>query len=247
MLKLLKDHNPLEGRTKNGLICSFSTRAYGNMSLSYGDSKGVLDNRRNFLSNLGIDYLSLVCAKQAHGSSVRYVNEADEGSGALAYDNAIPDTDGFITDVRNLPLAIFTADCLSIFLYDPRKPAIGLIHAGWRSSREIIVRQAIELMRNKFNTRAQDLIAGFGPAIKNCCYEVSGEFKNYFPSELTEKSGRFYLDLDLVNRRQLIASGLKEENISEANFCTHCASKDFFSFRREGKNTGRLLSVIMLK
>jgi hypothetical protein len=246
-LKLLKENNPLEGRAKGGLICSFSTRASGNMSLAYGDISGSLGNRRNFLSSLGIDYLSLVCAKQAHGNNVRYVNEADEGSGVITYDNAIPNTDGFITDVRNLPLAIFTADCPGVFLYDPRKPAVGLIHAGWRSSKENILQRAVELMRAKFNSRAEELIAGFGPAIGSCCYEVSGEFRGYFPSELIEKGGRFYLDLPLVNKRQLIASGLKDENISVARICTHCNSEDFFSFRREGKDTGRMLSVIMLR
>lgn len=248
MLKLLKNNNnPLEGRTEGRITCSFSTRACGNMSLSYGNSRGVLDNRRKFLSNLGIDYIALVCAEQVHGTNVRYVNQTDESSGALVYDNSIPNTDGFITDVRNLPLAIFTADCPCVFLYDPRKPAIGLIHAGWRSSKGNILGQAVELMRSKFNSRPEGLIAGFGPSIRSCCYEVSGEFRGYFPSELTEKSGRFYLDLALVNKRQLIASGLKEENISETGLCTHCDSEDFFSFRREGKDTGRSLSVIMIK
>jgi len=246
-LKLLKNNDPLEGKAESRVISSFSTRACGNMSLSYGDSRGVLDNRRKFLSSLGIDYLSLVCAKQAHGNSVKYVNEADEGSGALAYENAIPNTDGFITDCRNLPLAIFTADCLPVFLYDPRKPAIGLIHAGWRSLKENIVMRSVELMRSKFNTRPKDLISWFGPAIGGCCYEVSSEFRNYFPSDLSERGGKLYLDLASINKRQLLASGLKKENISEASYCTYCANEEFFSFRKEGKEAGRLISVIMLK
>jgi hypothetical protein len=246
-LKSLKNNNPLKGLVENRIACSFSTRSSGNMSLSYGNSRGVLNNRRDFLSSLGIDYLSLVCARQEHGDNVRYVNAADEGSGALAYDNAIPATDGFITDVRNLPLAIFTADCLSVFLFDPARPAIGLIHAGWRSSKENIVMRAVELMRSKFNTRAEDLISGFGPSIGGCCYEVSAEFRDYFPADLSENAGRLYLDLVSANKKQLTAAGLKKENISGANACTHCASDDFFSFRREGKGTGRMLSVIMLK
>lgn len=246
-MKLLKENNPSKSQVESRVVCSFSTRSHGNMSFSHGNTKGCLDNRKKFLSGLGIDHLSLVCAKQAHGDCVRYVNAADEGSGALADDNSIPNTDGFITDVRKLPLAVFTADCLSVFLYDPVRPAIGLIHAGWRSSKENILRKAVDLMVAKFNTKVSELIAGFGPSIGDCCYEVSAEFKGYFPTEITEKSGRLFLDLRLVNKRQLTASGLKEENISDNKFCTHCESDNFFSFRREGRDTGRLLSVMMLK
>jgi len=246
-LKLPKNHNPLEGRTEGRITCSFSTRACGNMSFSYGNSRGVLDNRRNFLSSLGIDYLSLVCAEQVHGNNVRYVNETDEGSGVLADDNSIPNTDGFITDVRNLPLAIFTADCFSIFLYDPFRPAIGLIHAGWRSSKSSIVTSAIQLMQDKFKTEPGQLSVGFGPGIRDCCYEVSGEFRDSFSCGLVERAGSLYLDLAQANKKQLMDSGVKEENISDARFCTSCANGEFFSFRKEGKGTGRMLSVIMLQ
>ena len=247
VLKLLKNYNPLEAVSGSRAVSSFSVRASGNMSLSYGQTSRALENRKSFLSSLNIDYQDLICAKQVHGSKVKYVNEADQGSGAFAYDTAIPDTDGFITDIRNLPLGILTADCLSIFLYDSQRPAVGLIHAGWRSSKENIVSRAIELMHNKFETNPAELFAGFGPTIKNCCYEVSGEFKHNFATGLTRRQGRVYLDLAAVNKKQLNGLGVKEKNIFDSEFCTHCEAQDFFSFRREGKISGRVLSVIMLK
>ena len=247
MLKLLKNYNPLEAVSGSRLVNSFSLRASGNMSLSYGDTSKALENRKIFLSALNINYQDLVCAKQAHGSNVKYINEADKGKGALTYDTSIPDTDGLVTDIRNLPLAIFTADCLSIFLYDPQRPAVGLIHAGWRSSKENIVSRAIELMRRQFKTNPAELYAGFGPAIRDCCYAVSGELKDNFKTELTKRQGRFYLDLAQVNKPQLVDAGVQEDNIFDSGLCTSCASENFFSFRREGKDCGRMLSVIMLK
>ncbi len=247
MLKLLKDCNPLEAVSGSRVVSSFSARASGNMSLSYGDASKALENRKSFLSALNINYQDLTCAKQAHGSKVKYVNEADKGSGALVYDTAIADTDGFITDIRNLPLGIFTADCLSIFLYDPERPAVGLLHAGWRSSKEGIVSRALELMRSKFKVDPAELYTGFGPAIRNCCYEVSGEFKDDFTTGLADRQGRLYLDLAQVNKDQLLNSGVKKENIFDSGFCTACEKEDFFSFRREGKDCARMLSVIMLK
>jgi len=248
LLKLApKILNPLESLSAPRLSSAFSCRTYGNMSLSYGNTKGALDNRKNFLTSLDIDYRDLVCAQQQHGNNVRYVNMENKGRGALDYAAAIPDTDGFITDFKGLPLAIFTADCLSIFLYDPHRPAIGLLHAGWRSSKENIALCAVELMRSKFQTKASELRVGFGPRIGGCCYAVSAEFKNYFSTGLTEKAGRLYLDLAAVNKKQLAGTGVREENIFDSNYCTCCANADFFSFRKEGRASARMLSVAMLR
>jgi polyphenol oxidase len=245
LLKLV--HNPLQVFNDPSVISAFSVRENGNMSLSYGDTSGALENRKSFLGALNIDYKDLVCAKQVHGNSVKCVFELNKGNGALAYAASIPDTDGLITDIKNLPLAIFTADCLSIFLYDPQKPAVGVIHAGWRSTKENIVSRALNLMRSKFNTNLAELFIGFGPSIKECCYEVSAEFKDYFPTGLIERTGRFFLDLAAINKQQLTDAGVREENIFYPGACTYCDLQDFFSFRREGENAGRMLSVIMLK
>jgi polyphenol oxidase len=217
------------------------------MSLSYGDTRYSLENRSNFLGNLGIDYRDLVCAKQIHASNVRCILEEDKGSGAFEYDNSIDVTDAFITAERNIPFAILTADCLSIFLFDPLTPAAGLVHAGWRSSKENITLKTIKLMQKQFNTKPSSLHVGFGPAIRSCCCEVAGDFQDFFPDEVFEKDGRFYLDLAKVNKMQLLDSGVKETNISDSRICTVCKNNEYFSFRKEGKSCGRLMSVVMLK
>jgi hypothetical protein len=217
------------------------------MSLYYGETSVALDNRRNFLSSLGIDYRDLICARQIHGDSIKYVTEADKGSGANAYGGSIADVDGFITDKKNVPISIFTADCLSVFVYDPKTPSIGLVHSGWRSSKENIVSKVIKLMQEKFGAQPKDLYAGFGSSIRGCCYEVSKNFKDYFPQTLVEKNGKFYLDLAAINKGQLMAAGLKEENIFPPQVCTYCHNDEFFSYRKEGVACGRMMSVMMLK
>ncbi len=229
------------------LIIAFSTRRHGNMSLYYGDTVQALDNRRNFLSGLGIDYRDLVCARQIHASDIRYVTESDKGSGAGSYGGSIADTDGFVTDKKNIPLAVFTADCLSVFIYDPKTPSVGLFHCGWRSSKENIVGKAVLLMKEKFNVNPKDLYAGFGSSVRGCCYEVSKEFKDYFSQGLAEKDGRLYLDLAAVNRAQLLEAGLVERNIFPPQVCTFCHNEEFYSYRKEGLSCGRMMSVIMLK
>ncbi len=217
------------------------------MSFYYGDTKGALDNRKHFLAKLGIDFQNLVSAGQIHGSAIKYVLKEDKGRGALSYDTSIPDTDSLITDKRNLPLAVFTADCLPIFLYDSKTPAIGLVHAGWRSTQENIIARTVELMKEKFNTPTAGLIVGFGPAIRKCCYEVEKKFIDFFSFGLVEKNKRYYLDLAEINKKQLLDLGVEPLNIFDSGVCTSCQNENFFSYRKEGKNCGRMMSVLMLK
>jgi YfiH family protein len=217
------------------------------MSLSYGDTSSSLENRKAFLAPLGIDYRNIVAAKQTHSANIHIAVESDAGRGALSYETAIADTDGLITSKAGLPLAIFSADCLSVFLYEPVIPLIGIFHCGWRSTRAGILTKAIRLMRDKFNASPLRINSVFGPAIGSCCYEVGHDLGDIFPEFVLNRGGRLYLDLAQANRRQLIDAGLNEGNISAGNNCTSCNNDRFFSFRREGASCGRMISVAMLK
>jgi len=218
-----------------------------NMSLSSGDSHASLENRRAFLEEVGISYKDLTCAQQVHASGIRLVGEADRGKGALSYETALSATDALVTSKQNVPLAVFTADCLPIFLYDLAGRGIGLVHAGWRGTREGLARTAVQFMREKCRVQPTDLCAAFGPAIRPCCYEVGQEFCRFFEYGLDRRGERYYLDLAKINVRQLQEAGLKEENISDPGECTSCRVEEYFSFRKEGASCGRMMSVIMLK
>jgi len=228
------------------VIAAYSTRQDGNMSLCYGDTSKALADRKKFLGDLSIDYSALVGAQQTHSKNVRYIAEADKGKGALAYDNAIADTDVFITDKPGIPLSVFTADCLSVFLYDPVKTVIAMVHAGWRGTQKNISAAAVESMQTKFNSNPNDLIAYFGPCIRSCCFEVEEDFKKYFPDKVIIRDKRLFLDIPAINSEQLIRAGVKQANISDCAFCTICQNDRFFSFRKEADKAGRLISVIML-
>lgn len=245
--KEAKIYYPFSGIEVEGVIWVFSSRSSGNMSLFYGDTDDALENRSVFMKRLGIDSRDLVSAKQVHGSNVRYAREEDRGCGALSYDTSIAGTDAFVTDIKGLPLAVFTADCLSVFIYDKSTPAVGLVHAGWRSTKEGISAKAIELMRRQFNTDVRNLYVSFGPAIRSCCYEVGEEVKSSFSFGLTEVNRRYYLDIAGINRKQILGAGIDETHIYDTGICTFCHNRDFFSYRKEGKESGRMISVIMLK
>ena len=154
--------------------------------------------------------------------------------------------DGILTDRTNLPIAVRTADCLPIFVYDPRNRVIGILHAGWKGTRKGIVANALSVMLKKWHTKPSELIVAFGPSIRPCCYEVGKVFKRYFPNEVYKKGEKYFLDTPLVNQRQLLKAGIKKENIYDCGTCTSC-SRDFFSYRRQGEQAGRMLSVMMLR
>lgn len=216
------------------------------MSLSFGDTAGALENRAKFLSSLGVNYRDLVCAKQVHGRDVLLAGEADRGKGALDYASSVESRDGFITAEKGLPVAVLTADCLPVFICDPLREAVGILHAGWRSTEQNICARGIELMRESFGSKAGDIVAGFGPCIRACCFEVEKGFKSNFSFGLSARGGKVFMDIALVNRRQLMECGVREENIFDSGVCTY-SDEGYFSFRKEAQDAGRFISVVMLK
>ena len=234
------------GAFSGEFVAAFSGRARGNMSLNYSDTGNSLVNRRNFLEALGIDCKDIVCAKQNHGAAVKRVGIFHRGAGALSFDTAFPDTDAFITNEKKVPLTVFTADCLPIFLFDPRAKCIALIHAGWRGTHAFITRKALETMIREFASRPDDVLAGFGPAIRGCCYRVGEDFQEKFPHSVEQREDSYFLDLAEVNKKQMNSSGVKTVNMFDCGICTCCRNNDYFSFRKEGSASGRMMSVLML-
>lgn len=182
----------------------------------------------------------VVFLKQVHGAGVICVGPSPVLS------SRFQEADALITKEVGVPLTVRSADCLPIFIFDPQTKAVGLVHAGWRGTHKGIVKNTIQRMALEWKTDPQHLKVAFGPAIRVCCYQVGAEFKEYFPQEIHQISDEFYLDLVLANKNQLLGWGVKSENISDCGICTCCDSR-FFSYRREGKNTGRMISLMMLR
>ncbi len=235
-----------QGLFPDEFVAVFSGRASGNMSFNHGNALDSLDNRRNFLGKLGIDYNNLVCAKQVHGAGVKRADIQHQGLGALSYETALEDIDALITNRRNLPLAVFTADCLPVFLFDPKTHSIGLAHAGWRGTYCGIAQKTLSLMNKEFQVQPENVCVGFGPVIRSCCYEVKNDFRDKFPKYVARRGKSFFLDLVGVNRQQLGLCGVKLKNMFDCMICTSCHNAEYFSFRKENSASGRMMSVMML-
>ncbi|MFA6384588.1 MAG: peptidoglycan editing factor PgeF [Candidatus Omnitrophota bacterium] len=231
----------------HSIFLKYSSGQDGTMSFVHGSGSNVSENRRSFLEDSGVDAARLVCARQVHGDTVACVSDADAGRGADSPESAFADTDALITDRRRLALAIFTADCLPVFLYDPQKQVIGLAHAGWRGTKENIAGKTVQAMMKQYDCRPGDIYAGFGPAIRGCCYRVGDEFKDRFESGLAQKNGSLYLDLVKINTEQLLRREIKRVNIFDSSICTFCANDGYFSYRRQGLSSGRGMAVLMIR
>ena len=190
----------------------------------------------------------LVTVNQVHGEAIVTVDVQNYASIRSAQ------ADGLITNVPGLAIGIETADCVPILLIDPATPAIGAVHAGWRSTVQKIVQKAVGRMQNEFGSDPSRMIAAIGPAIGPECYEVDepvmGPVRLNFPfwNEVALSRGKDKWGLDLVklNRMELVQTGLAEKNIHSLGMCTSCRKDLFYSFRVEGR-TGRMLSAVMLK
>jgi YfiH family protein len=156
--------------------------------------------------------------------------------------------DALITDKAGLSIGVRTADCVPLLMLDGNKRAIAAVHAGWRGTAAEIAKRAVEQFASAFGSAPADLFAAVGPCIRECCYEVGEEvalqFSKQFPEWGEEDRANRNLDLVQANRRQLIAVGVPAHQIFDSGLCTACISTQFFSYRREPDNPGRMVSAI---
>lgn len=186
---------------------------------------------------------------------MKVVSAADAGRGFEDYSQSLPDIDGMITNVPRLPLLTFYADCLPVYLFDPVKRVIGLVHSGWKGTAARISARAVEKMAAEYGCQATDIKAIIGPGIGPCCYEIDETVASIFRKEFAElpqllysknQEQRWQLDLKTAVERTLIAAGLKADQIEDVGICTCCNRELFFSYRGEAGCCGRMGALIEL-
>lgn len=219
-----------------------------NLALHVGfDPDETLRNRAALCAALGFPPERLTCCEQVHGARVALVDASNAGRGALRQDDALRGFDAMITAERGVPLAVFSADCALTLLADPANRAIGVCHSGWRGLACGALPATIAAMKRYFNSMPGNLLAGIGPLIEQKCYEVDNkvakEFSSYANHLTSKPNQKYFLDLRGVAKDQLTSAGLNPANIESMDYCTHCRSDLFFSYRRDGSKSGRIALV----
>jgi polyphenol oxidase len=223
------------------IIVAHSLKSDGNMALHTGDDAGsVVANRTAFLNKLGLDLSTLVCMDQTHSDRVEVVDFQNAGNGAFTHEGAIVATDALITKERGLTLAVMTADCVPVLLWDEAAGVIAAVHAGWKGTAKNIVSKTVAKMV-EIGAKPQAVNAFIGISIGACCYEVGEDV-----ASACGCVGQERIDLKKQNRLQLLDSGLSVQNISESAHCTSCDNDNYFSYRKEQGCAGRFTSVISI-
>ena len=215
--------------------------------LSDGDCRlnGELgaEGRARFFARCGIAPEQMAAGKQVHGARIAVVRAEDRGRGVHPTCPAFPDTDGLITNAAGAALVISVADCVPVFLVDPERSAIGLVHAGRVGTQQRIVAAAVEAMQREYGSRPGDIRAVIGPSAGPDAYEVSEAMAAEFAQLGFPVRGRC-IDLWEANARQLEACGVSRGQIAIAGVCT--ITSGLFHSHRAHNNGARNLAVLML-
>ncbi len=199
------------------------------------------ENRRRLAERLGIGPEDFVIPHQVHGDKVAYVTAPGQPEGV----------DAVFTDKAGLCVCVSTADCIPLLLYDMRHQAVAAIHAGWRGTVARIVRRTLAEMQATLGTCGSDVRAVIGPGISLDAFEVGDEVCDAFqaagfPMErIAQRREKWHIDLWEANRLQLEEGGVVD--IRLAGTCTYSHPDLYYSARRLGIKSGRILNGILLK
>ena len=240
-----------------GLRHCFTTRKGGvstgflasmNLSFVKEERDTVEENYRRLCKAEGFVMERMTLTHQTHTANVRLVDEATAGMG-MSKPSDVRDTDGFITELINTPLAVFVADCAPVLMYDRGSGAVAAVHSGWRGTRHGIAAAALRKMATAFGTDPKNVIAAVGPCIGQCCYEVGQDFRDEWNRKedaslfLPKENGKYHFDLKEANRRVLESAGVGEIYVTSE--CTCCKPELLFSHRASHGRRGNMAGIIM--
>lgn len=257
-----------------GLTHGFACRK-GGVSLPPFDSLNLGTGRaepiENILTNYkilceahGLCYDELALVRHEHGANILKLTAEDGGRGI-----ALPPldySDGFVTNDPGVTLMTCHADCSAFFLYDKATRSIGLAHAGWKGMYARIGQKLAMRLAEEYGAEPKNIMAVVGPCICEKCFEVETELAERFAKEFdcpdiygsgedgifykpgrAAKQGKAYVSLHAAAIIQLLDAGLKLKNIRLMRRCTFEDGEHFFSYRRDGLNTGSMAAFLRLK
>lgn len=236
-----------EDRGNHLKIKEFENMGVGTIftDISYGNAKQK--TREELIKDFELGDRNLISGYQTHSKNIQVIKEIDK----IYFEN----TDGFITNRKDVVIFTKYADCLPVYIYDPLKEVIGLVHSGWRGTLQEITLEAIKLMEKNYGTDRKNVYFAFGIGIGQENYEVGQEFKDLFSEKFSfdivtesfmEKNGKLYFDNQKFNYLNLIVNGVEKSKIITNEYCTF-RDKRFQSFRRDKENSGRAGGFIYFK
>ncbi len=220
------------------------------------DPAHVAENRKRLALSLGIDVQDLVFPHQTHEDKVLKVDEEFRSLPPEKRQEAAAGYDALVTNVPGVCIGVTTADCVPLLAYDPVRKVLAAIHAGWRGTVSRIVPKTIRYMADEYGCLPTDFLVGIGACISSEMFEVGEEVVEAFRQadiDLSNTSfrhpttGKCHIDLQAVNQQLLLSEHIPTENIEVMNLCTQTRDDLFFSARRQGVKSGRMVTGGVLR
>lgn len=234
----------------------YSHGNYGefNVNKYCGDDEAcITKNRRALCDELDINEERLIMPHQNHGTEIRQIAPDFFNLPNVIQKQILEDVDGVMTNMMDVCVAVSTADCIPVLLYDNEHHACAAVHAGWRGTVARILQRAVAVMKTAYKTNLEHLEVCIGPGISLNAFEVGDEVWQKFAEagfdmkSISKRYDKWHIDLWECNRMQLIDIGVNPCNIQIANICTYSNTDEFFSARQMSINSGRILTGILLK
>jgi YfiH family protein len=230
--------------TRNGGV---STGAYASLSFSVAagdDAANVRQNLERASAVLGVEPQRIHFLSQVHGQITHVLAGSEEQSQVIELEG-----DALTSRAPNLACGVRSADCVPVLLADRRSGIVAAAHAGWRGAVLGVVSSAVRAIRAA--VPAADLIAAIGPHISQLAFEVSDDVAeailaaSHDPGIVDRSRSKPHVDLRRMLRAELRSQGLANADIDDVWGCTVSDPARFFSFRRDGRRSGRHLSAIV--
>jgi len=230
-------------------------------NVGYGSPRDKADAwlmRQLWCRGIDVDPTRIVTMGQVHGNGVILVTADDAGRGATPERAHIGKADALITDAPGVVLTTLHADCLSILMVDPARPAVAAVHAGWRGTVVDVAGSAIRAMHSAFGTEPANIRAFLGPAIGVCCNEVGDEVIAAWREQASDlgpmaelaiehRFPRDHFDVPRANALLLQRAGVLPDHIDVSPICTKDSLDSWFSHRGHGPGAGREAAMIAIR
>ncbi len=253
--KLLEYSDKMTHAYAVGLNHNFRTAKSKTDKISKEEYDDSINCYKNICEAIGLKYENIIKPFQCHTNNVKIVESKQSLDGPDFY--SFQNTDGLVTDKKDIVLATTNADCILFIFYDPIKNVIANVHSGWRGTLQRISINAVKEMKENYGCNAKDIICCVCPSIRKCHFEVDKDVYDLYFEEfkdlenidnyIEKRENKWHIDTILINKELLMREGLKEENIIDSKVCSVCNKDIIHSYRAEGKNFGLLTAIIGLK
>ena len=259
--RLLEYDNIITHAYSLGTDLNFRTAKINKEALPENEYNKAIDSYKKTCNALGTDYKNIVKTNQEHTDNIKIVKEKINKEFMDINLEEYKETDGMITNKRNLMLSTTNADCILFLFLDPDTKTIANVHSGWKGTLQRISAKTVEKMQKEFNCKPENIICCICPSIRKCHFEVDKDVKEMFEKEfkdlqisnsidIMEKQQtheKWNIDTVLINKIILEQKGLKPENIIDSGICSVCNSDLIHSYRVEKQGYGLNTALISLK